>query len=285
MTFWTHLIRFVAVEDNHVHLGQLVNSERDVGKDSVNGIDIPVYLIEGTIFDGRVTDQIMHVKQILAPVSTEQCNYIRCLGLNYIDHAKEANLALPEVPILFTKPRSALIGPYPASISVPKCAQDGTSDYESELCVVIGRTGRDIPEENALDYVLGYTASNDVSARTLQMATAQWSFSKGLDESCPIGPVLVSPSVIKDPQTLRIQGIHNGVVVQDGHTKDMIFSIKRQISYLSQGTTLEAGTIFLTGTPAGIGYFKSPRDVLKDGDEFSVYIDKIGTLTNKVRYE
>ncbi|PYH80331.1 fumarylacetoacetate hydrolase [Aspergillus uvarum CBS 121591] len=285
MASWTHLIRFVAVEDNHIHLGQLVNTEQDVGKDSVNGVDIPVYLIEGTIFDGRVTDQLMHVKQILAPVSSEQCNYIRCLGLNYLDHAKEANLALPTVPILFTKPRSALIGPYPAAINVPKCAQDGTSDYESELCVVIGRTGRDIPEEKALDYVLGYTASNDVSARTLQLATAQWSFSKGLDGSCPIGPVLVSPSVITDPQTLRIQGIHNGVVVQDGHTKDMIFSIKKQISYLSQGTTLEAGTIFLTGTPAGIGYFKKPRHVLEDGDEFSVTIDKIGTLTNNVRYE
>ncbi|GKZ28494.1 hypothetical protein AbraIFM66950_008352 [Aspergillus brasiliensis] len=285
MTSWTHLIRFVAVEDNHIHLGQLVNTEQDVGKDSVNGVEIPVYLIEGTIFDGRVTDQVMHAKQILSPVTPEQCNYIRCLGLNYLDHAKEANLALPTVPILFTKPRSALTDPYPAAINVPKCAQDGTSDYESELCVVIGRTGRDIPEEKALEYVLGYTASNDVSARTLQLATAQWSFSKGLDGSCPIGPVLVSPSVITDPQTLRIQGIHNGEVVQDGHTKDMIFSIKKQISYLSQGTTLEAGTIFLTGTPAGIGYFKKPRHVLQDGDEFSVTIDKIGTLTNKVRYE
>ncbi|GKZ25973.1 hypothetical protein AbraIFM66951_001993 [Aspergillus brasiliensis] len=285
MTSWTHLIRFVAVEDNHIHLGQLVNTDQDVGKDSVNGVEIPVYLIEGTIFDGRVTDKLMHAKQILSPVTPEQCNYIRCLGLNYLDHAKEANLALPTVPILFTKPRSALTDPYPAAINVPKCAQDGTSDYESELCVVIGRTGRDIPEEKALEYVLGYTASNDVSARTLQLATAQWSFSKGLDGSCPIGPVLVSPSVITDPQTLRIQGIHNGEVVQDGHTKDMIFSIKKQISYLSQGTTLEAGTIFLTGTPAGIGYFKKPRHVLEDGDEFSVTIDKIGTLTNKVRYE
>lgn len=99
------------------------------------------------------------------------------------------------------------------------------------------------------------------------------------------GPVLVSPSVITDPQTLRIRGSHNGSVVQDGHTKDMIFSIAKQISYLSQGTTLEAGTIFLTGTPAGIGYFRNPRLVLKDGDEFSVEIEGIGSLVNKVRYE
>ncbi|KAJ5814681.1 hypothetical protein N7474_006458 [Penicillium riverlandense] len=285
MPSWTHLVRFIAVEDSQVHLGQLVDPTRDVGRDSVNGVEISVYVIEGTMFDGRVTKEIMHVKQLLSPVSREDCNYIRCLGLNYMDHAKEANMALPKAPILFTKPRTALAGPYPAAINIPKCAQDGTSDYEAELCLVIGKSGRDIPEEEALDYVLGYTASNDVSARTMQMITTQWSFSKGLDGSCPLGPVLVAPSVIQDPQTLSIKAIHNGATVQDGHTKDMIFSIKKQISYLSQGTTLEAGTIFLTGTPAGIGYFRDPRVVLKDGDEIAVEIDQIGTLVNKVRYE
>ncbi|KAK5789869.1 hypothetical protein VI817_008992 [Penicillium citrinum] len=285
MPFWTHLVRFIAVEDSQVHLGQLVDTTRDVGRDSADGVEIAVKVIEGTIFDGRVTDEVLHVKQLLAPVTQEQCSYIRCLGLNYIDHAKEANLPLPKAPILFTKPRTALAGPYPAAINVPKCAQDDTSDYEAELCVVIGKTGRDIPEEEALDYILGYTASNDVSARTLQLITAQWSFSKGLDGSCPIGPVLVAPSVIKDPQTLSIKAIHNGSTVQDGHTKDMIFNIQKQISYLSQGTTLEAGTLFLTGTPAGIGYFKQPRVVLRNGDEISVYVDQIGTLINKVRYE
>ena len=100
---------------------------------------------------------------------------------------QEANMALPKAPILFTKPRTALADPFPGVINIPKCAQDGTSDYEAELCVVIGKSGRDIPEEKALDYVLGYTASNDVSARTMQMLTTQWSFSKGLDSSCPLG--------------------------------------------------------------------------------------------------
>ena len=106
------------------------------------------------------------------------------------DDTQEANLPIPKAPILFTKPRSALAGPYPATINIPKCAQDGSSDYEAELALVIGKTGRDIPEEEALDYVLGYTASNDVSARDLQFLTAQWSFSKGLDGSCPIGKYL-----------------------------------------------------------------------------------------------
>ncbi|OKL61072.1 hypothetical protein UA08_03340 [Talaromyces atroroseus] len=257
---WTHLVRFIAVEDRQEHLGQLVDTTRDAGRDSVDGKEIAVYLIDGTIFDGRVTKEILHVKH-------------------------EADLELPKAPILFTKPRTALAGPFPATINIPKCAQDDTSDYEAELCVVIGKTGRNISEEEALDYVLGYTASNDVSARGLQLLTSQWSFSKGLDGSCPIGPVLVASSVIEDPQTLAIQAIHNGEIVQDGHTQAMIFNVRKQISYLSQGTTLEAGTIFLTGTPAGIGYFRQPRVVLRDGDEISIKIDKIGTLVNKVRYE
>ncbi|KAJ5281311.1 fumarylacetoacetate hydrolase [Penicillium angulare] len=285
MPSWTHLIRFIAVEDSLVHLGQLVDTSRDIGRDSVDGVEIAAFVIDGSIFDGRVTTEVMHVKQLLSPVSREECNYIRCLGLNYMDHANEASMDLPKAPILFTKPRTALSGPFPAAINIPKCAQDNTSDYEAELCVVIGKTGRDIPEEEALDFVLGYTASDDVSARALQFMTTQWSFSKGLDGSCPIGPVLVAPSVIEDPQALSIKAIHNNNIVQDGHTKDMIFSIKKQISYLSQGSTLEAGTIFLTGTPAGIGYFREPRVILRHGDEISVQIEKIGTLVNKVRYE
>jgi 2-keto-4-pentenoate hydratase/2-oxohepta-3-ene-1,7-dioic acid hydratase in catechol pathway len=130
--------------------------------------------------------------QLLSPIDRKDCSFIRCLGLNYRDHAAEANLPLPAAPVLFAKPRTALIGPYPAPVSIPKIAQDGKSDYEAELCLVIGRDGRDIPEEEALDYVLGYTASNDVSARALQLATSQWSFGKGLDSSCPIGISMAS---------------------------------------------------------------------------------------------
>lgn len=126
---------------------------------------------------------------------------------------------LPKAPILFTKPRTALNDPYPAVVPVPKVAQDGTSDYEAELALVIGKTGRDIPESEALDYVLGYTASNDVSARSLQMLTGQWSYSKGLDGSCPLGPVLVTKDAIPDPQVLGIKAIYNGTTVQDGNTK------------------------------------------------------------------
>ncbi|KAI1276253.1 5-carboxymethyl-2-hydroxymuconate isomerase [Xylaria sp. FL0933] len=283
---WTHLIRFIAKEDQQVHLGQLVDVSRDVGKDSVDGVEIKAYLIRGSIFDGKIITGVVYtVERLLSPISLSECNYIRCLGLNYKDHAKEGGFALPEVPVLFTKPRTALADPYPAAVTIPKVAQDGTSDYEGELCVVIGRTGRDIPEEEALDYVLGYTASNDVSARKLQLLTAQWCFAKGLDGSCPLGPVLVAPSAIPDPQQLAIKTIYNGNVVQDGHTRDMIFSLRQQIAYLSQGTTLEAGSIILTGTPAGIGFFRKPAVVLEDGGDIRVEIEGIGTLVNRVRYD
>ncbi|KAL3429931.1 hypothetical protein BDV09DRAFT_189702 [Aspergillus tetrazonus] len=234
MPSWTHLVQSLTIEDNQVHLGQLVDTTRDAGRDSADGLEIAVYVIDGTVFDSR----------LLSPVSRDECSYVRCLGLNYTDHAKKANLPLPKVPTLFMKPRTALSGPFPAEINVPKCAYDGTSDYEAEPCLVIGKSGRDIPERRVLEHVLGYTASNDVSVLTLQLLTAQ------------------CLSVIEDPQSLA-----------------------KQISYLSQGTILEAGTIILMGTPAGIGYFRPPRVVLQNGDEIYVEIGKIRTLINKVRYD
>lgn len=152
-------------------------------------------------------------------------------------------MPIPDVPVLFVKPRTALNGPYPAKINVPKIAQDGSSDYEAELSVVLSKTGRDIPESEAMEYVLGYTCSNDISARTQQFKNSQWSFSKGeinylfvsrshqepradfqlggkgLDGSCPLGPALVSPSTIGDPHNLQIRAIHNGIVVQHSNTR------------------------------------------------------------------
>lgn len=128
-------------------------------------------------------------------------------------------MPVPAAPVLFSKPRHALADPFPAVVAIPKAAQDGTSDYEAELCVIIGKTGRNIPEAKALDYVLGYTCSNDISARTYQLGSTQWSFSKGLDGSCPLGPVLVTKEVIQDPQNLNIKANYNGSLVQNGNTR------------------------------------------------------------------
>ena len=295
---WTHLIRFIAQEDGQIHLGQVdPKTYPDLGILTVEKKTIEANLIIGTIFDGTVTDKTMTVSQLLPPISIDEVPIIRCLGLNYRDHAIEAKMPIPTHPVVFIKPRTALGGPYPQKISVPKLAQDGSSDYEAELTVVIGKTGRNIPKEKALEYVLGYTCGNDVSARTEQMKNSQWSFSKGeiaplshgflwmlttvltppgLDSSAPIGPVIVAQDAISDPHNLGIKAIHNGNVVQNGNTKEMIFRIEETIAFLSQGTTLERGTLIMTGTPPGIGAMRNPKVVLNDGDDMRVEIEGIG---------
>ncbi|KAF2179303.1 fumarylacetoacetate hydrolase domain-containing protein 2A [Zopfia rhizophila CBS 207.26] len=284
---WTHLIRFIAVEDGLIHLGQVdqTGEMMDVSLAVFEGKQIKARLVIGSLFDGVVTGKVMTVSQLLSPMSMSEVPLIRCLGLNYHDHATEANMAVPSHPVLFIKPRTALNGPYPQKISIPEFAQDGTSDYEAELTLVIGKDGRDIPEKKALDYVLGYTCGNDVSARTEQFRNSQWCFSKGLDMSAPIGPVLVSTSVVTEPSELAIKATLNGETVQDSHTNQMIFSVQRTVSFLSHGTTLERGTIIMMGTPPGIGFTRKPRVVLKHGDDMRVYIGKIGTLINEVYYE
>ncbi len=183
----------------------------------------------------------------------------------------------------FSKPETSLGDPWPAPTILPKLTQvDDCGDYESELAVVIGKTAKNVSEADALDYVLGYTACNDVSSRTSQFAQSQWSFSKGFDGACPIGPVLVSPALIPDPSKLHLRGIKNGdQVLQDCGTDDLIFSVPKLISFLSQGTTLPAGTLIITGTPAGVGVGKKPKVTIKAGDEFAVEIlPYIGTLVN-----
>ncbi|KAF9786547.1 hypothetical protein IL306_014129 [Fusarium sp. DS 682] len=217
---WTHLVRFIAEEDGQAHLGHIDNKAwPDIGLSLEKGEKIQAKLVQGCIFDGVVTEKSFTIKQLLAPLTIDQVPIIRCMGLNYRDHAKEANMPIPDVPVLFIKPRTALNGPHPAKVNVPTIAQDGTSDYEAELSIVISKTGRDIPKEKALDYVLGYTASNDISARAQQFKNSQWCFSKGLDGSCPIGPVLVSPRALGDAHDLRITATLNGETVQDSNTR------------------------------------------------------------------
>ncbi|KAL4737907.1 hypothetical protein BDV11DRAFT_171504 [Aspergillus similis] len=185
---WTRLTRFIAEEDGQAHIGEVdARQFPDVGLAVVNGERIAVRLIQGSIFDGAVTEKQMHVARVgapiptnlLAPIDMEDVPIIRCMGLNYRDHAREANMAIPDVPVLFIKPRTALNGSHPAKINVPKIAQDGSSDHEAELSIILSKTGRDIPESAAMNYVLGYTCSNDVSARMQQFKNSQWCFSKG----------------------------------------------------------------------------------------------------------
>jgi len=197
-------------------------------------------------------------------------------------------MAAPPFPILFYKPVTTLIGPL-ATIVIPKVAQppkDHLPDYEVELVIVIGKAAKNVSEANALDYVLGYTGANDVSFRKHQMAVSQWSFSKGFDNTNPFGPCLVSNNAIPDPQNLLLKCTLNGNIVQDGTTADQIFSVRQTIAFLSQGTTLEPGSIILTGTPKGVGFVRNPPIYLQDGDKVNVWIGHgIGTLVNDVKEE
>ncbi|KAG5985964.1 hypothetical protein E4U54_005700 [Claviceps lovelessii] len=283
---WSRLIRFVAREDGQIHLGEVdPAAHADVGLAVLEGRTVTARAITGSVFDGIVSSTTLTVRQLLCPLSPSDVPLIRCMGLNYRDHAAEADLPVPDLPILFIKPRTALNGPFPARIPVPALAQDGTSDYEAELSFVMARSGRDIAEQDAMDYVLGFTASNDVSARTQQFNTSQWCFSKGFDGSCPLGPVLVAPSAVGDPHNLRIRAIHNGHVVQDSNTREMVFSVPKIIAWLSQGTTLEQGTVIMTGTGPGVGALRDPKVVLRQDDDIRVEIENIGTLVNTVQYE
>ncbi|KAF3916324.1 hypothetical protein ABW21_db0204168 [Orbilia brochopaga] len=282
---WKRLIRFIAEEDGQEHLGDIdASTISDVGLAVHDGQAVTARVINGTAFDGTVTDKTLTVARLLSPLAISEVPIIRCLGLNYRDHAHEAKMPIPTDPVLFIKPRTALTGPHPSKIVIPKAAQDNTSDYEAELTIVIGKTGKDIPESDALGYVLGYTAGNDVSARATQFKDSQWSYSKGFDTAAPIGPVIVRESTM-NPHNLGIRAIYNGQTVQDSNTAEMIFSVQRTVAFLSRGTTLERGTVIMTGTPPGIGAMRNPKIVLGDGDDIRVWIEGIGTLVNKVHYE
>jgi 2-keto-4-pentenoate hydratase/2-oxohepta-3-ene-1,7-dioic acid hydratase in catechol pathway len=203
---------------------------------------------------------------------------IICVGLNYKDHAEEQGVALPERPLFFAKYTTALIGPGDP-IVIPKVVTQ--ADYEAELGVVIGRTVRAVSQESALEAVAGYVLANDVSARDLQFSDKQWTRGKSPDTFCPVGP-LVPAAEVADPHALGIRAILNGEVMQDSTTANLIFGIDEIISYASQTSTLEEGDLILTGTPAGVGVFRDPPRLLQPGDEITIEIDGLGSLTNPV---
>lgn len=204
---------------------------------------------------------------------------IICLGLNYRDHAEEANLPVPKVPLLFAKFRNSLTGPVD-EIELPDASE--SVDYEAELAIVIGKITKNVSEENALEYVFGAMAMNDVSARDVQLATSQWMAGKAIDTFAPCGPALVSLDELGDIQNLRIQARVNGRLVQDSNTGNMIFRVSYIVSYLSQLMTLVPGDIIATGTPAGVGFKREPPILLKDGDLVEVEVERIGRLANPV---
>jgi len=242
-------------------------------------------VIEGDPFGGvfgdlRVTNKAADVARLLAPVEPAA---VLCIGLNYRRHAAESNLPVPEYPVLFFKTPTSVQHPG-GPITLPRNLGSDEVDYECELAVVIGKTCKDATELTALDYVLGYTCANDVSARDWQMRKGgtQWSRGKTFDTFCPLGPVLTTADEIPDPNALGIRTRLNGDTVQDSNTADMIFSVRQIIAFLSADTTLAPGTVILTGTPEGVGMASKPPRWLRPGDEVTIEIDGIGALTNRV---
>ena len=222
--------------------------------------------------------------RLLAPIPRPARNLV-CVGLNYAEHAAEsrATKGLPEEPIYFAKPPSTVIGP---EAPIPWHGHVSRRiDWEVELVVVIGRRGRDIPEERALEHVFGYTVGNDVTARDLQTRHQQWYKGKGLDGFCPLGPWIVTRDELPDPQDLRLRLRVNGETKQDANTSDMIFGVARLVAVLSLGMTLEPGDLLMTGTPSGVGFARQPPEYLQPGDVVEAEIEGIGLLRNAVAGE
>lgn len=272
-------------------IGQPVDANIDVGTATRQGkgasISVQVYSGTSVLAPGDLTPRHETIARLLSPLAMEEVGTIRCIGLNYRQHAAEVKLDLPTEPTVFLKPGTALADPWPAPTVIPKfTVGDDCCDYESELAIVIGRRCKDVRAEEAWDYVLGYTAANDVSSRKSQFSQSQWCFSKGFDGACPLGPVLVAHAPASHPDKLRVRGLKNGEVMQDCGTNDLCFGVAELVAFVSQGTTLLPGTVILTGTPAGVGVSREPKGYLRDGDEFSVEIlPWIGTLTTKFEAE
>ncbi|WP_164671163.1 fumarylacetoacetate hydrolase family protein [Virgibacillus doumboii] len=216
--------------------------------------------------------------KVLSPISRP--GKVVCVGNNYMDHCIEQNVEPPKQPMIFSKWASCLTAPGEV-IELPEESEQ--VDYEAELAVVIGKKGKNIPEEDAMDYVFGYTIINDVSARDVQFADVQWVRGKSYDTFAPLGPVIVTKDDIKDPHHLDIKLDLNEETLQDSNTKNLIFNIPYIISYLSKGFTFEPGDIVATGTPHGVGVFRNPQVFLKSGDTCKIEIEKIGVLENPVR--
>jgi len=239
------------------------------------------FKLTGDIYHSpKLTNEKADVTKLLAPI---QPSSIICIGLNYRKHAEETGAKFPEYPVVFFKGINTLLNPG-EPILLPTHLKSDEVDYECELAVVIGRACKNVSRQNALGYVLGYTCCNDVSARDWQIKRGggQWSRGKTFDTFSPLGPVLVTPDEIPNPNHLKIRTVLNGQVMQDWNTNDMIFDVPALIEFLSGSTTLLPGTVILTGTPHGVGMAQKPPRWLKAGDNVTIEIEKIGALQNPV---
>jgi 2-keto-4-pentenoate hydratase/2-oxohepta-3-ene-1,7-dioic acid hydratase in catechol pathway len=240
------------------------------------GADLVAFLETGRSTDGASVP----VADVRPTAPVPRPGKVVCVGLNYRDHALEAGLEIPEVPILFPKFANSVVGPGDPIVVLPETRR---VDYEAELGVVIGRHAFRVGEDEALSYVAGYTCMNDVSARDLQNRTSQWMLGKAIDTFLPCGPWLVTVDEIADPQALAIRCEVNGRELQSSTTAQMVFGVAELVASISRTMTLEPGDLIATGTPPGVGFARTPPVYLEDGDEVTVEIENLGRLTNPVR--
>ena len=263
------IVRFLS--GGEVHLGRQVD-------------DTTALAIEGELIGPhRVSERTLPIEKLLAPLVPAD---ILCIGLNYRAHAAEGGSSIPINPVLFIKAGNTLNHPFDP-IPVPR--RSSQIDYEAELAVVIGKAAKNVSREHAMEYVLGYTCANDVSARDWQrdkgLGGGQFARGKSFDGFCPLGPWIVTKDKIPEPNNLRLRTFLNGEVMQDSNTADMIFDVPTLIESLSSTMTLRPGAVILTGTPEGVGFARNPPVWMKEGDTVVVEIEGIGRLENPVGRE
>ena len=249
-------------------------------KEIIEGGPAALDVVHTKIAAGDGPEHALEAVKLEAPVA--QPNKVIGIGLNYIDHCREAGLDVPKFPVIFTKYSTSVTGPYDDVVWQTSVCQD--VDYEVELGVVIGKPTFQVDEQSALDHVFGYTTVNDVSARDLQLRPpGQWDLGKSLDTFCPYGPGIVTADEIGDPQMLDLSLRVNGEEKQRSNTSNMIFDVANLIAFLSQGITLLPGDLIATGTPFGVGLGMKPPVYLKDGDVCEAEVQAIGTIRNRIR--
>lgn len=265
------IVRFIPADGDQAVYGKLIGESK-------------ARMIKGDIFgEYRLTDETVEIKKLLAPIKPSM---IFAIGLNFADHAAEFDLPVPDYPVLFMKAQTAVQNPGDP-IEIPFHLASDRVDYEAELVVIIGKECKNATSENALEYVLGYTCGNDVSARDWQkdFGGGQWCRGKSFATFAPMGPCLVTLDEIPDSQSLKLSSTVNGEVRQSSTTANHIFSVRDLIVFLSGSTILPAGTAIFTGTPSGAGFARAPQIFLKEGDVVTIEIEGIGKLTNPVIHE
>lgn len=266
--------RFIRFEDQNgtIRVGRWIEERRQALP-----IAAAANLMDKPSIARRFEEHPIPIRKLLPPVDPPN---IFGIGLNYRAHAEEQGAKLPEWPLIFNKATTSIIAD--GDPIVLPLAAPGEVDYEAELAVVIGRRAKRVREKEAMDFILGFTCANDVSARDCQKRLdKQWARAKGFDTFCPLGPCLV-PAGELDPGDLAIKATLNGTVMQDSRTSDLIFSIPYLISYLSHQFTLLPGTVICTGTPSGVGFARTPPVYLGEGDRIEIEISGIGRLSNPV---